>query len=86
MAHQDQAHARIVICAPAKFPAFFPDDLEGTCAICQQPVRFRPHGPTIRVNVCLECFIIHAEAGAKCEVLDEAAAELEALGIPVPTW
>jgi hypothetical protein len=86
MAHSDQGIARIVICAPAKLPAFFRDDLDGTCALCQQPVRFRPHGPTVRVLVCLECYIVHAEPGAKCEVLDEAAAELEALGVAPPTW
>jgi hypothetical protein len=86
MAQEDQAHARTVICAPAKLPAFFADDLEGTCAICQQPVRFRPHGPTLRVLVCLECYIVHAEPGAKCELLPEAAAELDALGIAQPAW
>ena len=86
MAHQDQAPARIVICAPAKFPAIFPDDLNGTCALCQQSVRFRPHGPTHRVLVCLECYIVHAEPGAKCELLDEAAAELEARGLAHPIW
>jgi hypothetical protein len=86
MAHQDQAHARLVICAPAKYPALFPDDLHGTCALCQQPVRFRPHVPAPRVLVCLECFIVRAEPGAKCELLPEAAAELEAAGIAQPAW
>jgi hypothetical protein len=78
--------ARIVICSPAKLPAFFRDDLKGRCALCQQAVRFRPHVPPVRVLVCLECFIVHAEPGAKCEVLPKAAAELEAIGIAVPTW
>lgn len=86
MANSDQAPARIVICAPAKLPAFFPDDLKGTCALCQQRVRFRPHIPRVCVLVCLECYIVHAEPGAKCELLPAAAAELQAAGIPQPTW
>jgi hypothetical protein len=86
MAQHDQTHARLVICAPAKLPAFFPGDLEGTCALCQQPVRFRPHGPTRRVLVCLECLCVHAEPGCGWELLPEAAAELAAIGIPQPAW
>lgn len=83
---QHDGIARIVVCAPGKYPSFFGDDLSGHCAICQQPVHFRPHVPAVRVLVCLECYIIHAEPGANCEILSEAAKELAALGVPVPKW
>jgi len=86
MAQQDQAHARILICAPAKLPALFAGDLEGTCALCQQPVRFRPHVPRRCILVCLQCYLVHAEPGARCEILPAAAAELKAAGIPQPMW
>lgn len=76
--------ARIVICAPTTLPAFFPDDLEGTCALCQQGVRFRPHVPARRVLICLQCYLVHAEPGAACEVLEEASAEWAAIGLEVP--
>jgi hypothetical protein len=82
----ERATASLVICAPAKLPAIFDDDLDGTCAICQQPIRFRPHLPAVRVLVCLECFIVRAEPGAKVQLLDEAAAELEARGLNPPPW
>lgn len=76
-------NARIVICAPATMPAFFPDDVTGTCALCSQAVRFRPHVPARRVLICLECFIVHAEPGAGVELLGEAGDELETIGFRV---
>ena len=81
-----QGLARLVICAPAKRPAFFRDDVYGTCALCQQPVRFRPHVPTVRILVCLECFFVHAEPGANCELMDEAREELAAMGVGLPLF
>ena len=78
------ATARIVVCAPAKLPSFFRDDLDGTCALCRQAVRFRPHVPTVRILVCLECFLIHAEPGANCELMDEAREELAAIDVQLP--
>jgi len=72
--------ARIVICAPALLPAFFHDDLEGECALCRQAVRFRPHVPARRVLICLQCFLVHAEPGAVCELSEASAAELTAIG------
>jgi hypothetical protein len=86
MAHHDQAPARLVICAPAKLPAIFGNDLKGTCALCRQSVRFRPHVPAPRVLVCLECYLVHAEPGAKCELLPAAALELEQMGFDPPRW
>jgi hypothetical protein len=79
----DQPRARIVICAPAKLPTFFPDDVVGMCSLCGQHVRFRPHVPAPRVLICLKCFIVHAEPGAQCELLGEAGDELEAVGFRV---
>jgi len=84
MPHADQGIARIVVCAAATLPVFFREDLEGTCALCRQAVRFRPHVPQVRVLVCLECFIIHAEPGANCELMDDAIEELAALGVALP--
>jgi hypothetical protein len=85
MADQGQPGvARIVVCAPTKLPGFFRDDLHGTCALCRQPVRFRPHVPTVRILVCLECFLVHAEPGANCELMDEAQQELAAIGVELP--
>jgi len=75
--------ARIVICTPANLRAFFPDDLVGACALCHEAVRFRPHVPARRVLICLKCFLVHAEPGAQCELLEEAGGELEAVGFRV---
>ena len=80
----DRETARIVICAPAMFPSYFADDLEGKCALCQQRVRFRPHVPERRVLICLQCFLVHAEPGTRCEILGEAVEELAMLGVEVP--
>ena len=78
--------ARIVICAPAKLPTLFPDDVTGTCSLCHQPVRFRPHVPARRVLICMECYIVHAEPGAQCELLGDASDELDAIGLALPKW
>lgn len=83
MAGNDRVSARIVICAPVKLRAFFPDDLDGNCSLCGQPVRFRPHLPARRVLICLQCFLVHAEPGAQCELLGEAGDELEAVGFEI---
>ena len=76
--------APIVICSPASFTAFFPDDLFDVCALCQTPVRHRPHIPARRFLICLLCFLKHAKPGDRCAVLNEAVAELELIGITVP--
>ena len=73
--------AQVVICAPLKFPSYFTDDQTGTCALCEQAVRFRPHIPTRRVLVCLQCYIVHADPGAPVIMLGEAVEELREQGI-----
>jgi hypothetical protein len=70
---------RIVICAPATFPSFFADDVLGTCELCGQAVRFRPHVPTPHALVCLTCFFVRAEPGETCEILGAAVDEYDAL-------
>lgn len=75
---------RIVVCAPAALPAFFVDDCYGTCALCGERVRFRPHVPARRSLVCLLCFFVHAEPGDACEITPETADELAALGLAAP--
>ena len=75
--------AQIVVCAPAILPRLFTDDLFGVCALCQTRVIFRPHIPARRVLVCLACFYKHAGPHPRCQVLDQAVAELQAIGIDV---
>ena len=83
MPDENGVSARIVICAPATMPAFFPDDVTGNCALCHQAVRFRPYVPARRVLICLKCYIVHAEPGAEVELQNEAADELDAIGFRV---
>jgi len=75
----DGLKGRIVICAPATFPSFFADDLRGTCELCGQPVRYRPHVPVRRALICLTCFFVRAEPGETCEILGAAVDEYDAL-------
>jgi hypothetical protein len=75
----DGLKGRLVICAPAGFPSFFADDLRGTCELCGQGVRYRPHTPAPYALICLMCFLVRAEPGETCEILGAAVDEYDAL-------
>jgi hypothetical protein len=77
----DSLPGRIVVCAPAEFPALIPGDIFGTCAVCGRRVRFRPHVPAVRSLVCLLCYFVHAEPGDACELTPESCNELAVLGM-----
>ena len=75
--------APIVVCVPADLPSSFEDDGYGHCPLCRRRVRFRPTVPARRVLICVLCFWKHAGPNAHCDVLEEAMAELHAIGIDV---
>jgi hypothetical protein len=67
----ERVTGRIVVCFPTTLPARSVDEAQGTCAICAQPVRFRPSTPATRTLVCLQCFLLKAEPGERCELLGQ---------------
>lgn len=55
----------LVICAPTKWgnPGGFDDNLYGACAICGEPIQYRPHAPAATEKVCAPCALATTTAG-----------------------
>lgn len=52
---KEASKSDILVCMEWEGPHFFPDDVRGTCAMCERAVRFRPDAPKKPARVCRDC-------------------------------
>ncbi len=52
----EEADADVMVCTRITSPLVFPDNVIDLCSGCGEAIQHRPHVPTVREKLCLECF------------------------------